>query len=37
MTLILNNDEIEKLLTMDLCLDVLENLYREYGHGRTKY
>ena len=35
MTLILNNDEIEKLLTMDVCLDVLENLYREYGNGKT--
>ena len=35
MTLILNNDEIDRILTMDLCLNILEDLYREYGNGRT--
>jgi len=35
MTLILNNEEIEKILTMEACLEVLEHLYREYGQGRT--
>ncbi|MDI7261309.1 MAG: ornithine cyclodeaminase family protein [Thermodesulfobacteriota bacterium] len=35
MTLILNNEEIEQLLSMELCLDVLQDLYREYGHGKT--
>ena len=33
--LILSNEEIEQILTMDLCLEVLETLYREYGQGRT--
>jgi hypothetical protein len=35
MTLILNNDEIDQMLDMKLCLNILENLYREYGDGRT--
>jgi hypothetical protein len=34
-TFILNNEDIEQLLSMELCLDVLEDLYREYGHGKT--
>ena len=35
MTLILNNDEIDQILDMELCLNILEDLYREYGDGRT--
>jgi ornithine cyclodeaminase/alanine dehydrogenase-like protein (mu-crystallin family) len=35
MTLILNNDEIHQILDMKLCLSILEDLYREYGNGRT--
>jgi alanine dehydrogenase len=35
MTLILNNDEIDQILNMKLCLNILEDLYREYGSGRT--
>jgi len=35
MTLILNNDEIDQILDMELCLNILEDLYREYGSGRT--
>jgi alanine dehydrogenase len=35
LTLILNNEEIEQILTMDLCLDILEHLYQEYGAGNT--
>ncbi len=31
MTLLLNHDEIGKILTINLCLDVVEHLYREYG------
>ncbi len=34
MTLILNNDDIESVLTMPDCLDVLEDAYRELAHGR---
>ncbi|MBI2305278.1 MAG: ornithine cyclodeaminase family protein [Chloroflexi bacterium] len=35
MTLILNNEEIEKVLTMDTCLQVLEDMYRELGTDRA--
>lgn len=35
MPLILSNEEIGQILSMDLCLEVLENLYREYGQGKT--
>ena len=34
MTLILSNDDIESLLTMQDCIDVLEDAYRELAHGR---
>ncbi len=35
MTLILNNDEIDQILSMEVCLGALEKLYQEYGQGRT--
>ncbi len=34
MTLSLSNDDIESVLTMPDCLDVLEDAYRELAHGR---
>ena len=34
MTLILSNDDVEKVLTMRDCLDVLEDAYRELAEGR---
>ena len=33
--LILSNEEIEGLVTMDECISVLEELYRDTGQGRT--
>lgn len=33
MTLILNNDEVEKLLTMEDCLEVLEEAFKDLGRG----
>ena len=35
MTLILSNEEIESLLTMDACLEVIEEAYRELAVGRA--
>ena len=35
MTLILNNDEVRRLLTMDACLEILEDAYREQAAGRA--
>src|SRR5258708_28531709 len=34
MTLILSNDDVEKLLTMPECIDVLEDAYIELSAGR---
>ena len=34
MTLILSNDDIAKLLTMQECIDVLEDVYVELAEGR---
>src|ERR1700691_983256 len=34
MTLILSNDDVEKLLTMPECIDVLEEAYGELAEGR---
>jgi ornithine cyclodeaminase/alanine dehydrogenase-like protein (mu-crystallin family) len=34
MTLILSNEDIDSILTMDDCIDVLEDAYRELAHGR---
>jgi ornithine cyclodeaminase/alanine dehydrogenase-like protein (mu-crystallin family) len=34
MTLILSNDDIDSVLTMKDCIDVLEDAYRELAHGR---
>jgi ornithine cyclodeaminase/alanine dehydrogenase-like protein (mu-crystallin family) len=34
MTLILSNEDIEQVLTMQDCIDVLEDAYRELAHGR---
>jgi alanine dehydrogenase len=34
MTLILSNQDVEKLLTMPECIDVLEEAYVELAHGR---
>jgi alanine dehydrogenase len=34
LTLILSNADVEKLLTMNECIDVIEDAYNEYAHGR---
>ena len=34
MTLILSNDDVEKLLTMPECIAVLEEAYAELAEGR---
>jgi ornithine cyclodeaminase/alanine dehydrogenase-like protein (mu-crystallin family) len=34
-TLILNNDEVQRVLTMDACLEILEDAYREQAAGRA--
>jgi alanine dehydrogenase len=34
MTLILSNDDVEKLLTMRDCIEVMEGAYLELAHGR---
>jgi ornithine cyclodeaminase/alanine dehydrogenase-like protein (mu-crystallin family) len=34
MTLILSNDDVAKLLTMQECIDVLEDVYVELSEGR---
>ena len=34
MTLILSNDDAEKLITMPECIDVLEEAYAELAEGR---
>src|SRR5712672_3610302 len=34
MTLILSNDDVEKLLTMPACMDTLEDAYAELAEGR---
>jgi ornithine cyclodeaminase/alanine dehydrogenase-like protein (mu-crystallin family) len=34
MTLILSNDDVEKLLTMHECIEVLEDVYIELSAGR---
>ena len=34
MTLILSNDDVEKLLTMSKCIEVLEDAYVELNEGR---
>jgi ornithine cyclodeaminase/alanine dehydrogenase-like protein (mu-crystallin family) len=33
MTLLLTNDEVDRLLDMRECLEVLESAYRELGEG----
>ena len=33
MTLILSNDDVEKVLTMRECIDVLEDVYIELSNG----
>jgi arginine deiminase len=33
MTLVLNNEEVEKVLTMEACLEVLEEASRNLGRG----
>lgn len=35
MTLLLNNDEIAQLISMQECVEILEDGYREHGHGRV--
>ena len=33
--LILNNDEIEKLISMDSCIEVLDKAYRQLSNGEA--
>jgi len=35
MTLILNNEEVRRVLRMDACLEILEDAYREQAEGRA--
>ena len=35
MTLLLTNQDVQEILTMDLCLKVLEDAFRELGRGRA--
>lgn len=35
MTLMLSNEDVEKILTMPLCMDALEYAYGELGHDRA--
>ena len=35
MTLILSNDDVERLLTMDRCIGALEPAYRELAAGEA--
>ena len=35
MTLLLSNEDVEKVLTMEVCLEALETLYREVGEERA--
>ena len=37
MTLILSNDDVEKLLTMPECIDVLEDAYVELAEGPRRH
>ena len=37
MTLLLNNNEIEQLVSMRECIDLLEEGYRECGLGRAAH
>ena len=37
MTLILSNEDVERLLPMSVCVDALEDLYRELGEGTAVY
>jgi ornithine cyclodeaminase/alanine dehydrogenase-like protein (mu-crystallin family) len=37
MTLLLNNSEIAKLITMPQCIEVLDDAYREHGFGRAAH
>lgn len=37
MTLLLSNDDVEQVLTMRLCMDALEPVYRELGEGRAVF
>ncbi|HUK40825.1 MAG TPA: ornithine cyclodeaminase family protein [Candidatus Acidoferrales bacterium] len=37
MTLLLNNSEIAELITMEQCIEVLEDAYREHGLGRAAH
>ncbi len=33
--LILNNDDVRKVLTVDLCMEALEDIFKEYGEGNA--
>jgi ornithine cyclodeaminase/alanine dehydrogenase-like protein (mu-crystallin family) len=35
MMLILTNEEVESILTMEDCIEVLEHAFAELGHGRA--
>lgn len=36
MTLLLTNEDVEQVLTMDLCIEVLEEAFKELGQGTAK-
>ena len=35
MTLVLNNEEVERVLSMDVCIEALQAMYEELGRGRA--
>ena len=37
MTLLLNNDEISRLISMRECVEILDDAYREHGLGRAAH
>jgi ornithine cyclodeaminase/alanine dehydrogenase-like protein (mu-crystallin family) len=37
MTLILNNNDVRRVLTMKACIDILEDAYREQAEGKSEF
>ena len=35
MVLFLNNDDVRKVLTLELCMDALEDIFKEFGEGNA--
>lgn len=35
MVLFLNNDDVRKVLTLEVCMNALEDIFREFGEGNA--